>query len=350
MMVYLDNASTTRPNFFAKDYSNLWLNSNTGCAKNEQEALTECRKRIKDCLGVKSGYVLFCRCATEAVEWLMRQDCYLFNQGKWCSEYEHDSVDNCMLSLETDLLNEYNINFYFHQYVNQLTGKIFNIESIIKSIREYDELPDVYPLFGSDFTSAIGHAKRPANLDTYCDIIWASAHKWYGPKNQGFIWISDRLFECLGGSVDPRNNYGLLHGTLDVPGIKAMTEALIYTTTNLTKFLCHYRELTDYLFHYASFKGLAITEHIIDGSPAIHAITVPNVNADALQAYLSSKEIYVGVGHSACSEDSDYRVLDAFGYTKEQAEQTIRVSFCEDNTLKDIEELVDNIIEFKGKF
>lgn len=344
-MIFLDNASTTRPKFFAKDYSNLWLNSNTGYAKNEQEALAECRKRIKDCLGVKSGYVLFCRCATDAISWLASK---FVTDEVYCSPFEHDSVSNVSEIIdypkppEKFFLQKYT--FYAHQLVNQVTGKVYDVKEISKHIDRANNY------FGVDATAAIGHVKLPKNLDTYCDAAWASAHKFHGTKNQGFIWLSDRLFEYLGGSSDPRNNYNLWHGTLDAPGICAMTKALCWVADEIDGALCHYRELTDYLFHYASFKGLVITEHITGGSPAIHAITVPNVNADALQAYLSSKEIYVGVGHSACSEDSDYRVLDAFGYTKEQAEQTIRVSFCEDNTLKDIEELVDSIVKFKRKF
>ena len=78
-----------------------------------------------------------------------------------------------------------------------------------------------------------------------------------------------------------------------------MRLAFEITDLLLTPNLAKYRELTDYLFHYAEHKGLVITERVVDGSKAIHAITVPFVNADALAAYLASKDIYVGVGHSA---------------------------------------------------
>ena len=73
-------------------------------------------------------------------------------------------------------------------------------------------------------------------------------------------------------------------------------------------------------------------------------------NADVLVQYLSSKGIYVGLAHSACSADADYRVTQAFGISKETAERCIRVSFSEDNTFEDIDALVDGIKEFKEKF
>ena len=94
-ITYLDSAATTKPKYFAKDYSYNWMNSNTNYARSEKQDLDDARKRIMDCLKVKTGKVLFCRCATEAVEWL----CDKFkNYADWdddeifCSPYEHDSV------------------------------------------------------------------------------------------------------------------------------------------------------------------------------------------------------------------------------------------------------------------
>lgn len=338
-MIYLDNAATTKPKFFAKEYNYYWLNSNMSYAKYEQKALEDCRENIKNCLGVNSGKVLFCRCATETIEWLCKAFTGVEGAEVDSAPSEHDSVYDV-----TDHNSNSFKEFFLGQYVNQLTGRIFNIEVDGKAQRVANGF------FGSDFTAAIGHAKIPDNLDTYCDAVWTSSHKFSGPKNQGFIWLSDRLFKYLGGNNNPRNNYGLLHGTLDVPGICAMTEALKNTISYTQTNLAHYQFLTNYLYISAETNGVTITEHVTNGSPAIHAITVPFVNADALQAYLSSKEIYVGLGHSACSDEADYRVLEAQGYTKEQAESTIRVSFCEDNSYVDVDKLVRAIKEFKEKF
>ena len=73
-------------------------------------------------------------------------------------------------------------------------------------------------------------------------------------------------------------------------------------------------------------------------------------NADALVHYLSTKQIYVGLAHSACSDDADYRVVKALGVPVEYAERCIRVSFSEDSTFNDIDALVNGIKEFKEKF
>ena len=68
--------------------------------------------------------------------------------------------------------------------------------------------------------------------------------------------------------------------------------------------------------------------------------------------FLSSKGIYISPGHSACSNDAAdaTRVLEAFGLTKEQASQTVRISFGESTTQDDIDALVNGIVEFKNLF
>ena len=83
---------------------------------------------------------------------------------------------------------------------------------------------------------------------------------------------------------------------------------------------------------------------------AINAVEIKGVPAEGLQYYLADKEIYIGTGASACAESEDYSVLRAYGATAEQARNTIRVSFCEDNTPDEIAELAQNIKEFKDRF
>ena len=87
-----------------------------------------------------------------------------------------------------------------------------------------------------------------------------------------------------------------------------------------------------------------------EGCWAINAIHLPGFNADALQQYLASKQIYVSIGGSACTEKHDYRVLNAYGLSNDEASEVIRVSFGEDSSIEDVKALVDGIKEFKEKF
>lgn len=355
--IWLDSASTTKPKFFAKDYAQYWPNPNSSHAVGLQanQALNEARQRIKDCLGVRSGKVLFCRCATEAVEWLCRNFLsYGENLYTHCSQYEHDSVYNSS-SYDWDF-NEY-IEFcyptdgyiYLHQHTNQLTGTVHPIESIGKQVQSTGAF------FGSDITATIGHYPLPENLDSFCEAVWFSGHKFGCEQGIGAIWLSDRLFKYLHGSEDSRNEFGLIHGTPNVSAAVAMSHAMEHATIHAEDNNKRYLKLASHLL------DKLINEHNITAALvgqdqpktyAINAVYLPGFNADGLVQYLSSKGIYISPGYSACAthnEDAS-RVLEAFGLTKEQASQTVRISFGEDTSMEDIDALVNGIVEFKNLF
>ena len=361
---YLDHASTSYPaKYFAKDYyipGNP--NSNHFLGLQANRALNEARQRIMDCLDVRSGKVLFCRCATEAVEWLCeRFKLQHYAPAILCSSYEHDSCYNeieCGYSNQSvnrfiDLITnsksvETTRGLYLHQYVNQLTGTVFDIESIGKQIQSTGAF------FGSDFTAAIGHYPLPNNLESFCDTVWFSGHKFGCETGIGAIWLSDRLFKYLGGSEDSRNNYDLLHGTPNVSAAVAMSYAMEHAVAKAFDNWMNYRDLFFDLM--IKLNDNDIESYEVDSelprTYAINAIIFPNINADALTQYLSTKSIYISPGHSACSNDvaEASRVLEAFGLTKEEASQTVRISFGEDTTEEDIDALVKGIVEFKELF
>ena len=350
--VYLDWASTAPVRYFAKDYY-IPGNPNSSYAMGLQanQVLNETRQRIMDCLGVKSGKVLFCRCASEAVEWLHK----VINKGRIfsqmsCSKYEHDSVYDLGIAKNNwkDVAKRYTTPLiYLHQYINQLTGTVFPIETIGKQVQSTGTF------FGSDFTAAIGHYPLPDNLESFCSAVWFSGHKFSCEPGIGTIWLSDRLFEYLGGDEDSRNEYGLLHGTPNVSAAVAMSYAMEHAIDGLEDGNDeHWRSLLGYLE--IKLLGNRIDCNIVAKDQpktyAINAIHLPGFNSDALVQYLSTKSIYISPGHSACADNDDYRVLEAFGLTKEQASQTVRISFGEDTTEEDIDVLVKGIVEFKNLF
>lgn len=349
-MIYLDHATTSYPiKYFAKDYyvpGNP--NSSHALGLKANKVLDEARQRIMYCLGVRSGKVLFCRCATEAVEWLCRQFVeYDGYSQSYCSKYEHDSVienvGDCVTYLRTYDCDE----IYLHQYVNQLTGTVFSIESIGKQV----QLTGAF--FGSDFTAAIGHYPLPENLDSFCDSVWFSGHKFGCEPGIGAIWLSDRLFKYLGGNEDSHNNYGLLHGTPNVSAAIAMSYAMEHAVKTPKTNNLRYGQLVNYMCTKLLENNVLHHIHDVENeykTYAINALYLPKFNGDALVNFLSSKNIYISPGHSACADNDDYRVLEAFDLTKEEASQTVRVSFGESTTKEDIDTLVKGIVEFKETF
>ena len=345
-MVYLDNAATTVCKFPASVYDDNWGNANTPYkfGLNARQAANECRERVKKCLGVKDGKVIFCSNASEAAK-ILCDRFYTHSPNNCmtvCGPYEHDSVYNFVDLHEYQFVHHNDCTAIFQQWVNPVTGVIFDITGVRKAIGN-----DCFLCM--DATAGIGKRFLTQSIVSSVDAIWFSGHKFHGPKTGGILWVSDRLSKALYLSDDSRNEYGLKHGTLDVPSFIATTRALEYTFGNDIENIWHYAGLNDYLSNRAGNRVVDFKQYANDQLNATVLIDA-GCNADVLVQYLSSKGIYVGLAHSACSADADYRVTQAFGISKETAERCIRVSFSEDSTFEDIDALVKGIKEFKEKF
>ena len=83
---------------------------------------------------------------------------------------------------------------------------------------------------------------------------------------------------------------------------------------------------------------------------AINAIRLNGLNADSLQQYCASKGIYISVGGSACNVAGDFRVLNAYGLTNDEAAEVIRVSFGDETNKYDVDALISVIVEYKQKY
>ena len=342
-MVYLDNAATTVCKFPASAYDDVWGNANTPYkfGLNARQAADECRERVKECLGVKGGKVIFCSNASEAAK-ILCDRLQAYGIVTVCCSYEHDSVYDLVDTEGCQLTYLGDGTAIFQQWVNPVTGMVFDIPFFRQTFGNYCFLC-------MDATAGIGKRFLSQSIVNSVDAIWFSGHKFHGPKTGGILWVSDRLSKALYLSDDSRNEYGLKHGTLDVPSFIATTHALEYTINNDVENIGRHAELNDYLSNRAGDRIVGF-QPCASGQLDATVLIDTGCNADVLVQYLSSKGIYVGLAHSACSADADYRVTQAFGISKETAERCIRVSFSEDNTFEDIDALVDGIKEFKEKF
>ena len=342
-MVYLDNAATTICKFPASAYDDIWGNANTPYkfGLNARQAADECREKVKKCLGVKDGKVIFCSNASEAAK-ILCDRLQAYGIATACGPYEHDSVYDLVDMDGYQFVHYSDGTAIFQQWVNPVTGLVFVIPAIRQALGNNCFLC-------IDATAGIGKRILTQSIVNSVDAIWFSGHKFNGPKTGGILWVSDKLSKALYLSDDSRNEYGLKHGTLDVPNFIATTCALEYTVAKGVGNMWHYAELNDYLSNRAGSKIISSKQYAncqLDATVLIDT----GCNTDVLVQYLSSKGIYVGLAHSACSADADYRVTRSLGISDKYAERCIRVSFSEDNTFKDIDALVNGIKEFKEKF
>ena len=347
---YLDHASTSYPTkYFAKDYY-IPGNPNSPHALGLQanQALNEARQRIMDCLGVRSGKVLVGGTASQLVDNLMWRIYSLGNYNILGSVYEHDCfnrwLDYRLTEYPTDQISENDIVCWM--MANNITGTIFPVEEIGKTCQ------DAGAYYIMDAVAAIGHYPINTNLESFCDCLITSAHKYGGPQGMGCMWVSDRFAKFLRLSDDSHEEYGLIHGTPNVSAAVAMSHAMEHAVRYAQIENDWYHGLLDYMLAKLSKADIEINLVGKDESKiyAINALCLPNINADALTQYLSTKSIYISPGHSACADNNDYRVLETFNLTKEEASQTVRISFGESTTQEDVDTLVQGIVEFKNLF
>ena len=340
-MVFLDYASTCPiVKFSSKQYDGFYCNPNAAYAYTERKVLMDCEERIKAAIGVKSGHVLYFRCATEAIEWLVRD---IF--GRAHSPYEHDA---CTLGVEIAPDKVVAGDFYIHQWVNHITGEIFDLKTIRSQLHKTCKLV-------VDATAGFGKAKLPSGLDNIADALFMSGHK-IGCPELSFMWLSDNLCEWLGAAKDIRNQWGLHHGSLSVASVLALTDAVEWACENGDRVDGHSVRLyvqMNGMLDKARIEHHDVIEYVIERqayTASINAIRLNGINADALQQFLATRGIYVGVGGSACSAAHDYRVLRAYGLTDCEASEVIRVSFGDETTASDIEALVEGIKEYRRQF
>ena len=352
--VYLDWAASAPVKYFTKDYY-IPANPNSPHALGLQanQALNEARQRIMDCLGVKSGKVLVGGTASQLIHYIMNRIELLYTNYYICgSYYEHDCIEE-YLQGHCDYEDMKDIEEWKEpntvvcwMMANNITGTIFPVEEIGKMCR------DAGAYYIMDAVAAIGHYPISDNLESFCDCLITSAHKYGGPQGTGCMWVSDRFAKFLELSDDSHEEYGLIHGTPNVSAAVAMSYAMKYAIKNLNNKQKYWELYLSYLIDKLYSNGVDV--NVVCGEKtktyAINALYLPNINADALTQYLSTKSIYISPGHSACADNDDYRVLEAFGLTKEQASQTVRISFSEDTTTEDIDAFVQGVKEFKELF
>ena len=80
------------------------------------------------------------------------------------------------------------------------------------------------------------------------------------------------------------------------------------------------------------------------------SITLPGIRSQTMLGFLSSKGICVSSGSACSSKDSHISpVLKAFGLSDRDADSTLRVSFCAQNTTDEIDRLTEALSEGIGR-
>jgi len=231
-------------------------------------------------------------------------------------------------------------------YVNNEIGTIQPIREIGKIISKMNEGRDVKILFHSDAVQAVNYLD--CNVDSLgVDLLTASAHKIYGPKGAGCLFVKRgapiKRIQDGGG-----HERGLRSGTLNVPGIVGLGSALELAGQERVKNFKIVEKLRDHLVARITkeVKGTKPNGSKIKRVPNNANFTVRDVEGEGMLLDLDIKGVAVSTG-SACSAN-DLRpshVLDAIGMSEEESHGSLRVTLGKYTTKQEVDYFVDSLKE-----
>ncbi|MFW5819902.1 MAG: selenide, water dikinase SelD [Bacteroidota bacterium] len=204
----------------------------------------------------------------------------------------------------------------------------------VKSISEITRKRGI--IFHSDAAQSAG--KIPVNVkDTGIDLLSLAAHKFYGPKGIGALYIKNgiRLEKILFGANHEKN---LRPGTENLLEIAGMAKAAEIAKRDLEKNARNMRLTRDRLYEIMKKE---IPECRRNGDPACClpntlSISIPGLDAGALLAGIP--EIGISSG-AACHADEVHisHVLEAMQVPQEYALGTLRISTGKATTMEEVE-------------
>jgi cysteine desulfurase len=201
-------------------------------------------------------------------------------------------------------------------------------------------------LFHCDATQAIG--KVPFDvIAMHVDLASISAHKMYGPKGVGALYVRHGVSLCpsmLGGGQER----GLRPGTLHVPGIVGLGAAAELALVELEGEAARLAELRDHLLAMLVDElgdRLHVNGSLDHRLPGNLSICIDGIDGRHLVAQLDARGISVSTG-SACSRGiTPSHVLRAIGHTEEQVWSAIRIGLGRATTLEEIETAAAAIVD-----
>lgn len=369
---YFDNAATTPilekvlikmfP-YLTEAYGNA--SAMYGIGRQSKKAIEEARNEVAQIINVNPKEIYFTASGSESDNIALKGFAYANKEkGKHIitTKIEHHAILETCSTLEKQ--------GFEITYLNVSKDGIIDLNELINSIRPdtilisvmfaNNEIGTIQPIqeiskiakskeiiFHTDSVQAVG------NIPIDCkklgiDMLSMSAHKLHGPKGVGALYIKEgiEIEKYINGGHQERNKRA---GTENVAGIVGLGEACKIARENIENHMKYLTNLRDYyidkvLKEIPNTKFNGSLEERLPGNANISFI---GSDAQELLFRLDEVGICASIG-SACNTGTQApsHVLTAIGLTQEEAGGALRITFGEDNTLEDVDFLIDKLKMF----
>jgi len=359
-MIYLDNNATTPVlqevleamlPFFCTMYGNPSSAHKMG--KQAKRAVENARKQVASLIDADPREIFFTSGATESNQAVLRSFMNINDMMVLTSTVEHSSIYKAAEEWFPGNLVKFPVD---SRGIIQIDKKRMGGSGLCTLVWANNEtgvispIPEVLSwaknaglLFHTDAVQACGKINVSVK-ECPVDYMSISAHKIFGPKGIGALYIKDALpFQPL--LIGSQENH-LRGGTEAVPLIVGFGKAAELAKLKLLSHAEKTRELRNYLENtiLMEIPGATINGSGAERLPNTTNIRFPGIDGDALMTILSQQNIAVSTS-SACLSSAivPSHVLLAMGCSYEEAEQSIRFSLSHFNTMREMVKVVNTI-------
>ena len=372
MMVYLDNASTTRVceeaaraalEVMTQGYGNP--SSRYALGQAAAKRLEEDRAAVAAALGCESSELYFTSCGTEGDNWSIHAAVeYGRRRGKHIvtTAIEHSAVLEPLKALEAqgyrvtrlrpdkegrvstralrEALREDTV-LVSMMLVNNELGTVQPVQECASIVKAYS--PDI--LFHTDAVQAFLKVPfTPAELGV--DLLTVSGHKVRAPKGIGaqYIRAGLKLNPLLRGGGQEK---GLRPGTEATAQISSFAAACRTWSEHGAEHRAHMAELKAYALETLKEKVPDLEVVTPGDAPHICSVSLPGYPSEMVVRALNDRGVCVSSG-SACHRGKPSHVFAALGLPKRTLMGVLRISFCPDSTREEVDALAEGLAAIRA--
>ena len=372
---YFDHAATTAVGeevlkemlpYFSLNFGNA--SSIYSIGRKSKKAVEHARDQVAKAIGANPKEIFFTGCGSESDNLAIKGIAYA-NRKKGnhiiTTKIEHPAVLHTCQTLEKQgfEVTFLNVDEKGRISLKELEEAITDQTILISVMFANNEIGTIQPIkeigaiakkhgiyFHTDAVQAMGNVKIDVN-DMNIDLLSMSAHKFYGPKGVGALYVRQGTLinKIQDGGHQERNHRA---GTENVPGIVGMGKAIELAYENLEEYNQKLTELRDYYISQVEEKipYIRVNGDRENRLPGNSNISFQFIEGESLLLNLDMKGICASSG-SACASGSldPSHVLLAIGLPHEIAHGSLRVTFGKENTKEDVDFLVENLVEIVEK-